>query len=86
LKLSKAARFGLVLILAAISTGLVFFGLLALWGIVAAPFVVLRSARPVVACALLLAMAITVLLFNALQRRLVEKRFKKLCYKKLTIS
>ncbi|GAB1433259.1 hypothetical protein MASR2M29_18840 [Spirochaetota bacterium] len=77
MKLSKAVRFGLVLILAAVSTSLVFFGLLALWGLVVAPFVVMGSARIVVATALLLAMAITVLLFNALQRRLVEKRYEK---------
>jgi len=52
----------------------VFFALLSLWGIVAAPFVRLQSASFLIVCALAVSAVVTVLVYGAFSRRLSRRK------------
>lgn len=52
----------------------VFFALLSLWGIVAAPFVRLESASFLIVCALVLSGVVTVLVYGAFSRWLSRRK------------
>lgn len=69
-----ASRFALLALASAAFACLSFFGLLALWGLVAAPFARLRSASFVVAVALALSVALTVAASVFASRRFSERR------------
>jgi len=55
-------------------TGTIFFVLLSLWGVVAAPFVRLKSASFLIVCALAVSGAVTVLVFGAFSRWLSRRK------------
>lgn len=55
----------------------VFFALLSIWGIVAAPFVQLQSASFLIVCALAVSAAATVAAYGAFSRRLTRGRFSR---------
>lgn len=69
MRAGRALRFASLALASAAFACLAFFGLLALWGLVAAPFVRLRSASFVVALALALSAALTVAVAVIVPRR-----------------
>lgn len=72
--LRRAASFAVWTLACAAFACAVFFAALTLWGVVAAPFVRLRSSSFVVACALAASAVTTPVAYGAFRRRLRARR------------
>jgi len=71
---ARAAAIGARVLACAAFSCVVFFALLSIWGLVAAPFVRLSSASFVIVCALAASGAVTVAAYGALSRWLAKRR------------
>ncbi|MBN2873875.1 MAG: hypothetical protein JXM71_02175 [Spirochaetales bacterium] len=74
--MKKAPRFALLVaavMACAVFSAAVFMVLLSLWGLVAAPFVRLRSSRPVMVAALALSAWATIVVYGMVYRKLARK-------------
>jgi hypothetical protein len=79
----RAARFALKAAFCAAFACVAFFGLLTLWGLVAAPFVRMRSASFVIVCALAVAAAATVAAYGLAARLWASRRKARLVRRSL---